>query len=275
MKHQYSDVKEAIIDNKDKIDCCINSEEEEILKDLKKIYDLSLESYKRLINFFDLKSPLDIHLLLSYLLQKGYLSNNKSFKTADDNVVDIIIKENLAGVNIMCGEGVCRHASALFSDVFNNINFESKTLNCYLAKNGMKKTFYGRLKNYLETVGSLGAEQAFRLPYIEAIANHVILEVKDDSTKYYLDPINDSLLVPKEEEIGTLKSPGVYEVLVNKRVIEKNDFKGMEEYKEKRKKIKNLVSDNIDIFDHFHSINNIIYKEATSRIRKLDRKKIY
>ena len=275
MEHRQCDVKKIIRENKDKINYNINSEEERIIKDLKKLYILSLKSYKKLIEGLDIESPLDIYLIFSYLLRNGYLSLNKNFKRTDDNTVDIIIKENIPGINIMCGEGVCRHASSLFTDIFNTINLNSKMVNGYLSEKGIRKTFYWRLKNYLETTNAFGIEETFRLPYIEAIANHTFLTVEKNGIKYYLDPINDAILMPKEDETGVLKASRKYEVLVNKKIIKDSDFKELEEYNKKRIKTKEFFLNNTDLFDNIHSINNIIYEEASIRVRKLDKERIY
>lgn len=276
MKHHYDDVQSLIISTNNNGNYSITEQEEQLLRSLRTNYNIILKSYKSLVEEFDLKSPIDIYILFSLLLKEGYLSFKKSFIREETEVRDILIKDSLSGINIINGEGVCRHASAFFSDIYEETSFSSRVHNCFLYhSNHYKKRYYQLLNSYLYALKELGIKNIINLSLLEFCANHEIVEVKDKNYSYFLDPINESILVPKENNKNTLKSFRNYEVIMGNGKIKTNTYSLIEEYNLKKQKTEKLFKQNIDVFDNFYRSNKCIYKDTSDKIRRLEKGRLY
>jgi len=97
--------------------------------EIKKLYQEFIQNYNKLNKVFDLKNPIEIAAMYNYLLNGGYLSLNHSFIFGKSNVRNII---SLAGINVLAGEGVCRHITGLLNDILNDYGIKAKMLNGYI-----------------------------------------------------------------------------------------------------------------------------------------------
>lgn len=269
MKHQYKDVN-ALIKRQSKI-FEYEEEDKELIKDLRKAYEIFLSGYYLLNDYFELKKPLEIYALFTMLLNAGYLSFNKTFISQDDDAVDIFINDSLNGVNVLNGQAVCRHTSSLLRDIYKKLDFDSRAIGCYMYYPKYGKEHLKRLKNFYDVAKIFGIKDTLNVPFIESIANHSIVEVNHDK-KYYFDSLNGEILVPKNVDRTRLGNTLDYEVSIAKNDDEKDIFSSFSEYLKEYKKVKSIYHNNKDIFDNYYSCNNDIYNYVNDKIRVLKKK---
>ncbi len=118
-------------------------------------YKLLLNELVKMLRKLNLNSSLEYSMIIPYLIYNGYLSYNKNFSNNVEFEIDI-----QEGINIINGNGKCRHFASFHSDIF-------KLLNLYYEK---YYCFYQRPFNR-ETL----------------LANHVIGIVDYDNTLYGID----------------------------------------------------------------------------------------
>lgn len=99
------------------------------VNEIRKLYKEFLKNYNKLNKIFNLENPIEISSMFNYLLYKGYLSVNKEFEFSDNKKERAF--NSLRGVNVISGQGVCRHISAMLTDILNEDGIESSQLGVY------------------------------------------------------------------------------------------------------------------------------------------------
>ena len=271
MKFKYNSIDEMLTEDA-RLTYSYDDQDKNLVKELKDAYDTFLNMYIKLNENLELKNPLGVFSLFTMLLWDGYLSYNKSYNPNDEDFICILVNDNLEGINILNGKGVCRHTSSLLSDIYTKLGINNRKLGCYVY-NPNEKNHFKKIKNYLETVKDIGILDAFKLPYIEVISNHSILEVSQDK-KYYLDSMNSESVEPKNNNSPIFKTSGNYEILTNSK--ENSNYSTIKEYFEERKRVKNIYNLNKSLFDDFYFSNKDIYSLINDRVKILKKKeKIY
>lgn len=95
---------------------------------IRDLYQEFIKNYNKLNKIFDLSDPIQIHIMFNYLLYKGYLSKDKEFQFSGKQKRDI---DCLRGTNVITGQAVCRHISAMLTDILNDYGIESSQLGVY------------------------------------------------------------------------------------------------------------------------------------------------
>lgn len=166
---------------------------------------------------FDLSDPIQIHTMFNYLLYKGYLSRDKKFEFSSKQARDIF---DVSGANVIVGKAVCRHISAMLTDILNDDGIASCQLGVYSREyctsiNIIDEPKYTKeeLINWVEThitddkvfnlcmniieeldnQGNKSIEFSYELtddknPLIREIGNHAISFALKDGACYFLDP---------------------------------------------------------------------------------------
>ena len=95
---------------------------------IRDLYQEFIKNYNKLNKIFDLSDPIQIYTMFNYLLYKGYLSKDKNFQFSGKQARDI---NCLSGTNVITGQAVCRHISAMLTDILNDYGIESSQLGVY------------------------------------------------------------------------------------------------------------------------------------------------
>lgn len=95
---------------------------------IRELYQEFIKNYNKLNKAFDLSNPIQIYTMFNYLLYKGYLSKDKEFQFSGKQARDI---NCLIGTNVITGQAVCRHISAMLTDILNDYGIESSQLGVY------------------------------------------------------------------------------------------------------------------------------------------------
>ncbi len=273
MKHKFSSVNDLIA-QKFFFDSDYTSEELEIIKSLRSYYDAFLNNYCKLIKDLDINNPIDFFSLFYILLIKGYLSNLKDFKISDEDSVQIFRNDKLDAINVILGKGVCRHTSALLSDLLNNYGLDSKQVGGYLTYKNEESKFFEKLKEYIKVCNLLGLKNTLSVPFTEVIATHSIVKTTDKDCDYFLDSLNGTLLIPSYEKANSLTS-GIFNVDVDSGVIDKSTYDNLEYFLNRRINVISIFHGNKDMFDKFYKDNSDIYKDINNKARVLKKNIIY
>lgn len=278
--------------------------------EIKNLYQEFLNNYNKLNTVFELKTPLEIYALYTYLLDNGYLSQNKEIEFDDKNSRDIPI---ISGANVFTGQSVCRHRSKLLSDILNNYQIDSYSIGCY-AKN-YEINFKDEIteidyETYSKTPIIANYEtHEFKYPYYDKIqnayflkhfkiekneikekdifkfflGNHEICLSKQNGKNYFLDPTQSRIyrLSIFDQKILQDKQG---DIIIKQILSDKNTKKAIKTLKaennisqdeeiETLNKINNLSYENIDIFEKFYNQNKELYEEISNEIIKIKKKR--
>lgn len=173
------------------------------IKQIRQLYQGFITNYNKLNKVFDLNDPIQIHTMFNYLLYKGYLSVDKNFEFSDNEARDI---NGLLGTNVITGKAVCRHISAMLTDILNNYGIESSQLGVYLMDYNGNINILDQPKLYKRNQNiELSTELIEDKNILERkIGNHAItFSVKDDKS-YYLDPTQARIYRMKENDKNIL-----------------------------------------------------------------------
>lgn len=178
---------------------------------LKKLYNLLIEDYTKLIHTLELTHPTEIYQMYNHMLYNGYLSYNGEYKFGDSPNKDI---SYLMGANVVTGRAVCRHTASMLRDIYECYGISSQALlvNCFIEEelvNGIKDHIKLIKKEILHSDDEKFIELTTRtLLVLEEIykkykkdiklaekgkANHVITLVGHDNTCYMFDPTNQTI----------------------------------------------------------------------------------
>lgn len=243
-----------------------NSENEEYLTKTKSTYNTIIKNYVELNRYFDLENPIEIYALYTKLLHRGYLSIDGNFKY-DPKETSIYNIKTLLGVDIINGNGVCRHVSAMLKDILNELKIQNEVLPVYVCDNTNSN------KAHLS-------------------GNHVINLVAQNNKNYFLDPTigyiwkkisGTNLLTCKNLEFEVARISNWVDILdYNSDSIEvlKNIRKMllMEQTTKRQDEkvvatINRLFKNNIDIFEQFRNENIELYNDVVTIGSKIKRKK--
>ena len=139
------------------------------LKDFRpvfKLYDELITEIAIFIKHLGYTSSLDCSIILSYLINCGYLSHDLEFsgKVPKEREID-----SCMGTNIVIGNGCCRHFASMHTDVFSKLGIDTTRFYCYDGDNP-----FNRAKI--------------------ASANHVINLIEYDGNMYGIDLYNNNRL---------------------------------------------------------------------------------
>lgn len=230
--------------------------------ELKGLYNEFIKRYAKLNKMFELNNPIEIYNLYYKLLKRGYFCN-KTFNFNDYNTEEI---NNLLGINILNGSGLCRHISTMLSDVYKELDMNSEVLPVRMVDNVNDK---------------------FNL-----VGNHIINLVEKDGISYFLDPMNDVIWNKEDKRriITTFKDKEEYANICNllnpfsffcldfnkinniKNMLSNPSFNSDEINNLKLADINKIYLDNLDIFWDFKDENKEIYNEVENNILKIKKK---
>ena len=105
----------------------IVQEEEEIYKSIIENYDELIYELACLLRKLGYNGSLDTSILLSHLINSGYLSDNMIFakKEKEEEITSRL------GISIINGYGVCRNFAAMHKAVFGQLSLYDKKIYCY------------------------------------------------------------------------------------------------------------------------------------------------
>lgn len=200
---------------------------------IKKMYQEFLNNYNSLNKTFDLNNPVEVYTMFNYMLYRGYLSQNKHFEFSEGQARDLI---NLAGADVMTGQGVCRHVSSMLTDIFQIQGTEAFKLGVFcgnydveLEISETEKYNKEEVLNFIKIHWYNGEEQCNemiehvnylldndrnvrlilkptddKVQMIEKLGNHAITYVFDGKNSYFLDATQARIYRPDTLNNGIL-----------------------------------------------------------------------
>lgn len=203
------------------------------VKQIRELYNYFLSNYNRLNKIFDLNNPVEIYTMFNYLLYRGYLSKNREFQFTGKQSRDL---KGLYGTEVITGKAVCRHISAMLTDILNGYGIESSQLGVYskdhiININILKEQKHTKeeLVNWVRMHITNEQEYEFAIKLIDEcvdnlnqnieissemidnknilkrkVGNHAISFASKDEKSYFLDPTQTRIYRMKESDKGTL-----------------------------------------------------------------------
>jgi len=196
--------------------------------EVRKLYQEFLDNYTKLNKEFNFNDPVSIYALYNYMRLNGYLSKDKEKESSSD-YLDI---GTLYGVDVIRGNGVCRHISSMFTDILNYSGVEAMTFGCYLrdrlpsfemvdkerydremiinfinkcvADDNEKRKLLEQIVYLEEHDMFLNVYFAFKPSKKNVRANHAITYAAYDGNNYYLDPTQGRIYRLKDGKRGIL-----------------------------------------------------------------------
>lgn len=198
------------------------------ISEIRELYNEFLDEYIKLNKDFDFKNPIEISTMYAFLLNRGYLSNDKNYQFTSNGVVEV---NSVDGANILCGRGVCRHIAGMLTDIFNKSGVDASRLCVYSPVPEIKVKIIKEQKYTIEELYDIARSRALdedmynllvRLIKEYAIekgkniefefcvnedenlirrkiGNHAITYVVDNGVTYYLDPTLNSCYLPEDD----------------------------------------------------------------------------
>lgn len=185
------------------------------INEVRVLYQEFINNYNELNRIFSLEDPIQIYTMFNYLVNRGYLSKDKSFEFTSKDARDI---EGIYGANVIMGKGVCRHISSMLTDILNGHGIDAFNLCCYIRDYSVNvnvidepKYLKEELENWirtnitddatrkvlfqaLKTIEEGGKHAELSLEFKEAtnpferiIGNHAISYANHNGKGYYLD----------------------------------------------------------------------------------------
>jgi len=142
-------------------------EEQDIFKCVLEEYDEFIEKVALFIKQLGYKSILECSMIISFLVNNGYLSSDMEFEMKAPNSKKEI--SSSLGTSIVRGEGCCRNYTQIHQDIFAKLGEYMEKLYCYQGSN-----VFNRAKN--------------------SRANHVISLVRHENNTYGIDLYNNDRL---------------------------------------------------------------------------------
>ncbi len=146
-----------------------------------------LKNYKDLAEELLLVNPIELSILFSYLLWKGYFSKNKCNVYKNDN---ILLPCHLYPYTIMDGWGVCLNHIVMLADYLNMCGVEAAPLKTGIKQHNVKVSYIPPIERV-----NLEPKKKFTLTSLFAkkhgnSGNHVFTLIKEDEYFYIYDATN-------------------------------------------------------------------------------------
>ena len=174
------------------------------LNSLKESY---MEFIHKICYFFkklDISNPIVIFGVYSYLLKNGYLSFQHKF-VYRKNIEDCY---PLFGTNVIEGEGVCRHISAMLTDIYNEMGFVSYNLSSIFDRSIPRL-----LTQELNVINDMVPSASFTSRFLSYLIvyppyNHLVTLVNSENGSLIIDATNDGIFFvnQKKQIVSVLNS---------------------------------------------------------------------
>jgi len=236
----------------------------EIIK-IKNIYNKIISNYIELNNNLNLTNIIEIYLLYTILVHKGYLSKKHKFTIGTKKTESDLIKCNLIkGADVINGLGVCRHLSAMLKDIYDKMNINNEIIPVYFYNVGEE------IKTY-------------------PLGNHVINLVSENNKTFYLDPMNTckwdkvgkNILVTYDNNALDISSIANWIDIIDynnmnvvalqniKRLLSLNSIMSKKEYESIKKNLIYIYENNLDFFEKFYNENSEYYNDISSKLKEI------
>lgn len=180
--------------------------------------------------------PLEIFSMYNHLLWKGYFSEGHEYKYDNSDLYDIPYFE---GLDIMDGDGVCRHNSDLLARIFNEYGYKAFTVNAYVSED-MDINYQPGIERPVGGFTDYGYGNYFTSTY----GNHQLVVVIDGNSVNFFDPTNLSVYrLGSDETLHVINGSGQMQL------------KPLSEYSINGINVEEMV----DVFEMIHNENNISY----------------
>lgn len=262
------------------------------IKELMIVYKQFLQNYNNLNKLFEVKNPVEISTMFSYLLHKGYLSKDKRFEFSEDNVIDF---RNFGGLNIFEGKGVCRHISLLLNDIFKEYGMKCEKISVYQRERSVDNNALSEFMNeFLEkTLQNIDVQNVLDVDYYrngiqksiilepidiksierKKISNHAINYAEFDGVGYYLDATQDDIYQKKDNSLFLSDQVDESMYIVSNPKYKYLSSNTKEVDFEVSSKTNLICKDNIDVFEKFYKENKDIYEDIVQKSLILKSKK--
>ena len=260
---------------------------------IRNLYQEFIKNYNKLNKIFDLSDPIQIHIMFNYLLYKGYLSKDKEFQFSGKQARDI---NCLSGTNVITGQAVCRHISAMLTDILNDYGIESSQLGVYYRDYSIninildeQKYTKEELINWVRTHIINEKKYDFAMKLIEKVGNHAISFAFKDGKSYFLDPTQTRIYRMSESDKKMLyddecELPIRYTsslalsndlknfLRIKERLASQYPSVSKEEEKLMIEETMKICNGNSDIFENFYTENSELYDDISSKVLKIRKK---
>ena len=254
---------------------------------IKEDYNCVLDNIRILMETLGVSDdPVKIFVVFIHLYRSGLLSHNHEF-TYDMSMKDL---PDMQGADVIRGTGVCRSISALLTDIYKELGYDSVVLNVNAnkeiinnitknAKVGLKKSEKG--KKFAKKIAK--ATTKIKMP------NHAITYVENGTEGFILDPTNDTILISdSNDKIFRLLNDKNGE-MINYKLLRKiynllgmtgsysdiviadkmmSNFMTNDEYNMIYLQTQSLIDSNENLFDAFYSANEEYYDDITDEMDK-------
>lgn len=176
-------------------------------KEMKVLYGEIVKNTTEFYNDIGMIEPVSIFATYIYMYRLGLFSHNKKFRSSSD-MKDFV---NLNGIDVIRGKGVCRSISSMLTDIYKEMNFDSRNLSVRVAKNlvGTKLNPISLFSDTIEIKDDEMKPVVNEMNFDKFISNiicdselllkllpfHQINLVQHNNYNYILDPTNDYFLV--------------------------------------------------------------------------------
>ena len=238
---------------------------------IKTLYNELINNEVELFKSLELNDPVSAFAGYVNMYRGGYLSSDKDF-TYDKNSKDF---KGLQGVDVVRGQGVCRHIATMLDDIYREMGFDSTTLVVNASREAidsmerLSSVDLDKSKISDETLKMV--EKIEMITSLTKIGNHLVNAVRDGEKSYVLDPTNDGFLVPKRLFYLTTgdgpKQKMIYKPIRSIDTVDETIkiLKGNTITKDEYRKIyldsQKRINDNLDLLEKFYEENKDIYKE--------------
>ena len=218
---------------------------------LLRLYKAFLLNYSNLNNTLNFQDPMDIFVLYSMLLHRGYLSldklGEKSCYLYSD--IDSSFLTRMAPL-VFTGDVSSHSAAEMFLDILLNNEIMASTL-------------------------------AVKFDCI--VSNHVIVLAIDNDKKYFFDPMNFMIFLlslddtntlfcyDKKLIIGNIEYYSLMNVINDRALVYEILFgnyacANLSDFNRAVRKVERIFDNNIDVFEQFYNENAELYEEASDKV---------
>lgn len=223
-----------------------------------KEYNLFLGEVIKLLKSLELNNSFEYSFILSLLIYGGYLSYSKEYKGVKRFELDVQL-----GINIVNGNGVCRHFASMHNDIFKLLNLYYEKYYCYQYNPIIPETMVANhvvsLIDYEGTLYGIDLLNRSQTYYFKNGFELCRLSALLKSKLKY-KPCSDYVLTDKkyEDVLSTIKR---YEDESKKRHI------SILELRELRSRAVEIYNNNIKLFEQFHHETKELKRDISSGVR--------